>query len=167
MLYAFIFAFVFSLFLIGFFVVKNRTLTNEIKILKETIHAKECDVCKKEEELEKTNSELCELVSATNDIASKATEENQKLTNRIEEIKNQLKNNTDLEFATVDQIFGELKTRRMQFLLLRPTLNQGVDALASQVSKNDAISVLQAALSALKANESWDEQDGEEGDDWS
>lgn len=116
------------------------------------------------------NDQLCELISATNDRAAICSEQNEKLTaekeslsQRISDIRNQLKNNTDLELATIDQIIDELKNRKSRFLLLRPGVNDGIDAVACQVNKQDAIGVLRAALQGLKAQESWKEGDDE---DW-
>ena len=121
-------------------------------------------------ELQTVHSQLCELVAATNDRAAHAEETLTKITEqlntssqRFQDFRNELKNNTDLELATIDQIIGELKNRKSRFLLLRPGVNDGIDAVASQVSKHDAISVLRVALAGLKGNEFG--QDEEE--DWS
>lgn len=121
-------------------------------------------------DLKNTNEQLMELVSSMTERLNKTEsdfEDNKKQlelsSQRLVDFRNQLKNNTDLELATIDQILDELKTRKVRFLMLRPGINEMVDATASQVSKNDAIVVLRAALAGLKESESWKDSDE---DDW-
>jgi len=121
--------------------------------------------------LEETNGELCDLISQTSDRAAKLSESNDSLVleknslvQRMTDIRNQIQSNTDLELATVDQIVEELKNRKARFLLLRPSINDGVNAVASLVSKQDAVGVLKLALSGLESQEDWKEDQND--DEW-
>ena len=124
------------------------------------------------QDLQETNNQLCDLISETNDRAAKLDElnaslasEKNDLVKRISDIRTQIQSNTDLELATVDQILDELKNRKTRFLMLRPGINDGVNAVASLVSKKDATIVLKIALSGLESQESWKEEDQD--DEWS
>jgi multidrug efflux pump subunit AcrA (membrane-fusion protein) len=173
-----------SFALVGYLVYKNKLLKKEndkanaeLNAANAELNAANAELSKKMAELEELNSthgDLCQLVEQTNDrasLAEKTSEENLKYKAQIDSFAEQLRENTDIEFATLDQLFEEVRKRKSRFLLLRPDMYNGVDILASCVTKYEAIKVFQSALETLGHNTYGDgnNDDGSEEDetDWS